>query len=105
MHPPLFRKQHRLSDWPSCVVELYCPRCRGGSVGSPVRLLIERHGDMTFENLLRRLRCKRCRAVKPAPVYIVAGHHRTASYGPDPDWSIELVPPRNQTQNGLQPLP
>jgi hypothetical protein len=59
----------------------------------PVRLLIERHGDMTFENLLRSLRCKRCRAAKPAPVYLVAGHHRTASYGPDPDWSIELAPP------------
>jgi hypothetical protein len=47
MHPPLFRKTHRLSDWPTCVIELHCPHCRGGgSVGYPVRLLIERHGDM-----------------------------------------------------------
>jgi len=43
-----------------------------------LRLLIERHGDMTFENLLRSLRCKRCRAVKPAPVYLIAGHHGAA---------------------------
>ena len=55
----------------------------------PVRLLMKRNGDMTFENLLRRLRCKRCQAVKPAPVYLVAGHHRTARGGPDPDWAIE----------------
>jgi hypothetical protein len=61
--------------------------------GYPVRLLIQRQGDMTFENLLRRLRCKRCHAVKPAPVYLVAGHHRTARGGPDADWSIELAPP------------
>src|SRR6476646_5011098 len=57
MHPPLFRKTHRLSDWPECVIELHCLDCRGGSVGYPVRLLMERRGDMTFENLLRRLRC------------------------------------------------
>jgi hypothetical protein len=66
---------------------------RGGSVGYPVRVLIARKGDMTFENLLRRLRCKRCRAVKPAPVYLVAGHHRTRRGGPDADWSIALAPP------------
>ena len=65
---------------------------RGGSVGYPVRVLIARKGDMTFENLLRRLRCKRCRAVKPAPVYLVAGHHRTRRGGPDADWSIALAP-------------
>jgi hypothetical protein len=93
MHPPLFRKTHRLSDWPECVIELHCPHCRGVSVGYPVRMLIERHGDMTFENLLRRLRCKRCHRVKPAPIYLVAGHHRTACGGPDADWSVELVPP------------
>jgi hypothetical protein len=93
MHPPPFRKTHRLSDWPECVIELHCLHCRGGTVLSPVRLLIKRQGDMTFEALLRRLRCKRCRGVNPAPVYLVAGHHRTDCRGPDPDWSIELVPP------------
>ena len=93
MHPPLFRKQQRLSDWPECVIELHCLHCRGGSVGYPVRLLMKRKGDMTFESLLRRLRCKRCQAVKPAPVYLVAGHHRTARGGPDADWAVELTPP------------
>jgi hypothetical protein len=44
MHPPPFRKTHRPS-WPTCVIELHCPHCRGGgSVGYLVRVLIERHG-------------------------------------------------------------
>jgi hypothetical protein len=72
------------------VIELHC--C-GGSAGYPVRLLMKRKGDMTFENLLSRLRCKRCGRARPAPVYLVAGHHRTARYGPEADWALELVPP------------
>jgi len=83
VHPPLFRKTLRLSDWPECVIELHCLHCRGGSVGYPVRLLMERKGDMTFENLLSRLRCKRCGRPRPAPVYLAAGHHRTARYRPE----------------------
>jgi hypothetical protein len=79
MHPPLFRIQHRLSDWQNCVAEL---QCCGGSAGLPVRLLIQRRGDITFEAMLKRLRCKRCGKGNPAPVYLVAGHHRTARYGP-----------------------
>jgi hypothetical protein len=90
MHPPQFRRTHKLSDWPECVIEL---QCCGGSVGYPVRLLMRRNGDMTFENVLKRLRCKRCHRSNPAPVYLVAGHHRTARFGPDADWAVELVPP------------
>jgi hypothetical protein len=43
-----------------------------------------------------------CHAVKPAPVYLVAGHYRTVRGGPDADWSIELVPSPepNLTQSG-----
>jgi hypothetical protein len=37
------------------MIELHCLRCQGGSVAYPVRLLMQRQGDMTFENLLRRL--------------------------------------------------
>ena len=91
MHPPLFGKTQKLSDWPDCVIEIRCG-C-GASTESPVRLVIQRKGDMTFEGLLKRLRCNRCRRSGPAPVYLVAGHHRTACGGPDPDWSVELVPP------------
>jgi hypothetical protein len=68
-------------------------QCCGGSVGYPVRLLMRRNGDMTFENVLKRLRCKRCHRFNPAPVYLVAGHHRTARFGPDADRAVELVPP------------
>ena len=86
------------------MIEMHCPRCRGGSVAYSVRLLLQRRGDMTFENLLRRLRCKRCQAVKPAPVYLVAGHHRTARGGPDADWSIELTPPpETDSQSSTRP--
>jgi hypothetical protein len=49
-------------------------------------------GDMTFQDLLKRLRCKRCGNSRPAPVYLVAGHHRVARFGPTPDWAVQLVP-------------
>jgi hypothetical protein len=49
---------------------------------------------MTFANLVKRLRCKRCGRFKPVPVYLVAGHHRTARFGPVADWAVELVPSR-----------
>jgi hypothetical protein len=91
MLPPQFRPTHNLSDWPECVLEARCS-C-GASVEYPLRLLMKRKGDMTFESLLKRLRCKRCRRSMPAPVYLVAGHHRTARFGPDADWAVELVPP------------
>jgi hypothetical protein len=58
-----------------------------------VQLLMKRRGDITFEALLKRLRCKRCGKGNPAPVYLVAGHHRTARYGPTADWAVELVQP------------
>ena len=90
MHPPQYRPTHKLSDLPHCVVEL---NCCGDLVGYAVGLLIKRKGDMTFEHRIKRLRCKRCGRLKPAPVYLVAGHHRTARFGPDADWAVELVPP------------
>jgi hypothetical protein len=66
------------------VIELHCLHCRGGG---PLADAAKRQGDMTFEALLRRLRCS-CQAANPAPVYLVAGHHRTACGGPDLDWAI-----------------
>jgi hypothetical protein len=69
MHPPPFRVSHHLSDWPDCRLELnYCR----GQVIFPVRLLMTRHGDPSFQTLLRRLRCERCKR-PPAPVYLCAG--------------------------------
>jgi hypothetical protein len=85
MHPPPFRRQQRLSDWPDCRLELHC--CRGQSV-IPVRLLIRDHGDRTFAQVLAKLRCKQCRK-PPAPVYLCAGH-REHTTGAPPDWAIEL---------------
>lgn len=60
----------------------------------PVRMLLER-GDRAFGAVLTALRCSVCKG-KPAPVYLIAGHHRTFAYGPLPDWAVELVPPPRQ---------
>jgi hypothetical protein len=88
MHPPSFTLQQRLAGWPNCRLEVQC--CKG-VVLYPVRLLAEQHGNRTFENVLRRLRCGGCGG-KPAPVYLCVGHH-TNSGGAAPDWAIELVRP------------
>jgi hypothetical protein len=45
MHPPFFRIPHHLSDWQDSTVELH-------AAGLPVRLLIQRQGDLTLEALL-----------------------------------------------------
>jgi hypothetical protein len=87
MHPPAFRLQHHLSDWPGCLLELNC--CRGMTV-MPVRLLMQQWGDVSFAELLPRLRCRKCKR-PPAPVYLCAGH-REHNSGAPPDWAIELVP-------------
>jgi hypothetical protein len=87
MHPPPFHLAQRLSDWPACSLELKC--C--GMTIYPLRLLAQQHGDRTFVEILRRLRCKQCKR-PPAPVYLCAGH-REFCHGAPPDWAIELVPP------------
>jgi hypothetical protein len=87
MHPPPFRLQHRLFDWPECKLELHC--CRGTTV-VPVRLLAQQRGDVSFGEILPPLRCQKCKG-PPAPVYLCAGH-REHNYGAPPDWAIELVP-------------
>ena len=87
MHPIPFGLDHHLSDWLECSLELNC--CIGGLV-FPVRLMRGQLGDLTFAEVLRRLRCRRCRR-PPAPVYLCAGH-RQFNFGAPPDWAIELVP-------------
>jgi hypothetical protein len=90
MHPPPFRPEHRLSDWPDCSLELHCCNCCKGVTVYPVRLLAKQHGNRTFGQLLSQLRCKDCGG-KPAPVYLCAGH-RQHNFGAPPDWAIELTP-------------
>ena len=97
MHPPVFRIQDLLSDWPDCFLDLQCPSCSKPAI-YPVALLRSDHGDVAFERLLPRLRCKTCR-VAPAPVYLCASHMRTFVYGGSPQWAVELVPaPKSETQ-------
>lgn len=93
MHPPVFHLVHRRSDWPDCALELRCP-CSPRMVMLPVRMLLER-GDRTFSTVLAALRCSKCGG-KPAPVYLMAGYHRTFNHGPPPDWAVELEPPPRQ---------
>ena len=52
MHPPPFRPDHRLSDWPDCSLALFC--CTGTTV-YPLHLLANQYGDRTFEQLVPRL--------------------------------------------------
>jgi hypothetical protein len=72
VHPPPFRPEHRFSDWPDCSLELHC--CKG-VVLLPLRLLLMKRGDRTFEAALSAMRCDRCGG-KPAPAYLCAGHRR-----------------------------
>lgn len=97
MHPPGFRLDHTLSDWPQCCLEVRCP-CSSSMTLLPVHLLAEQRGNWPFRAVLAALRCSKCRG-KPSPVYLVAGHHRTAFIGPLPDWALELVPPPRDDLN------
>jgi len=90
LHPPAFRLNHRLSDWPDCSLELRCP-CSPRVTVPAVKLLAMQHGNRTFRAVLAALRCSECRG-RPAPVYLVAGQTRTFMHGPPPSWSLELVP-------------
>lgn len=53
-------------------------------------MLFQAHGNALFSDVLGRWRCKLC-GKPPAPVYLVAGHHRHAGPGPSADWSLELI--------------
>jgi hypothetical protein len=91
VHPPRFLPIHRLSDWPDCYLEVHC--CKG-IVQMPVRMLIERYGNLTFGDVLKQLRCGKCHRKAPAPVYLCASHHKGFMGGPAPDWNIVIAPPR-----------
>jgi hypothetical protein len=101
MHPPRFSFEQHLSDWPECYLELTC--CKGYIV-MPVRLLLKKHGDRTFNVLLRQLRCDRC-GNHPAPVYLCASHFRSGNtLATTADWAVELVPPPSDRRwEGLTP--
>jgi hypothetical protein len=50
-------------------------------------------GDRAFRSVVEHLRCGRCGG-HPAPVYLVASHHRTGKpMGAPGDWAVELVGP------------
>ena len=87
MHPPPFHREDRLTDWPDCVLHLYC--CRYTT--SSVKGFLTKLGDVRFSELVTRLRCQVC-GQAPAPAYLCASAHREACDGPSPDWAVELVP-------------
>lgn len=71
----------------------------------PVRMLLERRGDRTFNAVLAALRCSKCGG-EPAPVHLVSGRHRTVHGGPHPDWAVELVPMlSSQARHALRAIP
>ena len=89
LHPPAFSLDHALSDWPHCILKVRCP-CSPQVTLLPARFLSEQHGNRPFKAILAALRCQSCRG-KPAPVYLVAEHHREPGKGTGPDWSLVLV--------------
>jgi hypothetical protein len=92
VHPPPFRPNHRLSDWPDCHLEMHCSGCNGRTVITPIKLLIAHHGNVQFADLLPKLRCSKCQN-RPAPVFLCASPMRKGGHGgPKPDWALELVP-------------
>lgn len=87
--PRMFRRMDTLSVWSACWLETHCG-CRGTTL-IPVKLLANRIGeDITFEALLRRLKCEKC-GQHPSPVYLCAGHREHCGGAP-PDWAVEIVP-------------
>ena len=103
MHPPEFRLDHAIQDWPECWLEVACP-CSPRVTMLPIRLLRLEHGNRTFRSVLGALRCKSCRG-KPMPVYLVAGQTRAFKHGPPASWSLELVPPVTPVSQPQQPVP
>jgi hypothetical protein len=91
MHCPSFSPHQSLAEWLDCRLEMHCPQC-GRVVFVPVQMIRARVGDVTFAELVPRLRCSKCGGL-PEPIYLLAGFHRTFCFGAPPDWAVELRPP------------
>ena len=87
-HPPPFSPTQRLSQWMGCTLEVRCP-CSPRVVLLPIRLL-RGDGDRRLKDAVAALRCRLCHG-RPAPVYLVAGHHRQRHGGAGPNWAIEVI--------------
>lgn len=80
----------RLAEIEHYHVEFGC-HC-GRTVIPPGKLLIHRHGpDRRLADLINQARCEKCR-VPFERVYLNETHNRIFHYGPEPGWSVQLVP-------------
>ena len=80
----------RLAEIEHYHVEFGC-HC-GRTVIPRGKLLIGRHGqDRRLAELISRARCERC-GVPFERVYLNETHNRTYCFGPEPGWSVQLVP-------------
>ncbi len=87
---PHYDNRQKLSEWLDFYLEMGCAKCNGRSVVFPMKLLIEQHGNTTFGELLRKLKCKECGG-QPSEVYLCESQKRTAGHGgPDAAWALEL---------------
>lgn len=83
-----------LSRFADCWMEMRCG-CRRSAV-YPVKLLIERRGDIQMRQLVRRMRCKQC-GERPTEAYLQETDHRAYPIGTDqetfaaPGWALRLV--------------
>ena len=64
----MFRIHQRLSDWPECSLELHFSACGRMSVPA-VKLLAQRCNNVTFAELVPRLRCQHCKARPRRSIY------------------------------------
>ncbi len=70
MPPAKFSRHHRLSVWRDYRLHMHCCRCEERTTYIEVAGLIRWHGDKTFTEILRRLRCMHC---KGRPTFIFLG--------------------------------
>ncbi len=71
-------------------LHLRCPQCRESS-SYPLRLLVERHGRGSLQQVVERLCCKRCR--RPPLSVVLTDDPTAGSIGAlPPSWRVELLP-------------
>ena len=101
MHPPLFRVQQRLSDWPDCVIDL---QCCGTSVGYT-------KCDETRQPITRMRRCTPLSTsisrITPAPLSVrsrswlrAPRSEPTSRSHPNASFGADSGPPRGGTRTG-----
>jgi hypothetical protein len=87
---PTFSYRHRLSVWRDYRLKMHCCRCEQRSTSIEVAGLIRWHGDKTFAEIVRRLRCMFCRQ-RPTFLSLVPMSASDTAMKHGGSWSIMLT--------------